>query len=86
MARFRRSIAPGKRCECCRRRRLLNTEQLNLKTKLAYDITPWLRATYTIGFWSNDSRSNIDTYLRDGAGNPTYGGVSALCEQQLHLV
>ena len=56
---------------------LLHTEQLNLKTKLAYDITPWLRATYTLGFWSNDSRSNVQTYLRDGAGNPTYGGVAA---------
>lgn len=55
---------------------LLHTEQLNLKTKLAYDFTNWLRATYTIGFWSNDQRSSVQTYLHDGAGNPTFGGVS----------
>ena len=55
---------------------LLNTEQTNLKTKLAYDITANTRATYTLGFWSNDQRASAQTYLRDGGGNATYGGVS----------
>jgi iron complex outermembrane receptor protein len=56
---------------------LLHTQQENLKGKFALDITPWLRATYTVGFWANDAFSNVQTYLRDAAGNPTFGGVSA---------
>ena len=55
---------------------LLHTDQLNLKTKIAYDFTSNIRAAYTIGFWSNDQRSEAQTYLRDGAGNPTYGSVA----------
>lgn len=53
---------------------LLHTEQTNLNAKAAVDITPWLRATYAVGLWLNDQHSSVDTYLRDGAGNPTYGG------------
>jgi len=53
---------------------LLHTEMANVKAKAQYDITPWLKATYIMGFWSNDGRSNVETYLRDAAGNPTFGG------------
>jgi iron complex outermembrane receptor protein len=53
---------------------LLHTEMANLKAKAALDITPDIRATYTIGYWSNDGKSNVETYLRDAAGNPTFGG------------
>ena len=56
---------------------LLHTEQMNLKGKFALDITNWLRATYTVGLWTNDQSSNVQTYLRDAAGNPTFGGQSA---------
>jgi iron complex outermembrane receptor protein len=55
---------------------LLHTEQTNAKGKFALDITPWLRATYTVGFWNNDQQSRVQTYLRDAAGNPTYAGQS----------
>ncbi len=30
----------------------LDNDQVNAKLKLAYDITPTIRATYTLGFWS----------------------------------
>jgi iron complex outermembrane recepter protein len=53
---------------------LLHTEMFNLKGKAALDITDWLKATYTVGMWSNDQKSNVETYLRDAAGNPTFGG------------
>jgi iron complex outermembrane receptor protein len=53
---------------------LLHTEMFNLKGKVAVDLIPWLRATYVSGLWSNDQDSRVETYLRDGAGNPTYGG------------
>jgi iron complex outermembrane receptor protein len=56
---------------------LLHTEQMNVKGKMALDITPWLKATYTLGFWSNDETSRVGTYLRDAAGNPTYGPQSS---------
>jgi iron complex outermembrane recepter protein len=45
---------------------LLHTEMFNLKGKAALDITDWLKATYTVGMWSNDQKSNVETYLRDG--------------------
>jgi iron complex outermembrane receptor protein len=53
---------------------LLHTEMFNLKGKAALDITDWLKATYIIGLWSNNQHSRIETYLRDAAGNPTFGG------------
>ena len=56
---------------------LLHTEQANAKAKFALDITSWLTATYTVGFWSNDQKSRVQTYLTDAAGNPTYGGSAA---------
>jgi iron complex outermembrane receptor protein len=55
---------------------LLHTQQETLKAKFALDITPWLTATYIVGFWADDAFSNVQTYLRDAAGNPTYGGVA----------
>jgi iron complex outermembrane receptor protein len=55
---------------------LLHTDQVNLKTKVAYDFTSNIRGAYTIGYWSNDQTATPQTYLRDGAGNPTYGGVA----------
>jgi len=56
---------------------LLHTDQENLKGKFALDITEWLRATYTVGVFENDQQSRVQTYLRDAAGNPTFGGTAA---------
>ena len=55
---------------------LLHTEMTNAKAKLAYDITPTLRATYTFGYWQNDANAGIDTYL-SRADTPSFGGQSA---------
>ncbi|MFS3137579.1 TonB-dependent receptor [Gluconacetobacter sacchari] len=43
--------------------------------RLAYDITDWLRATYMVGYWTDDGRSRAQTYLRTAAGAATYGGI-----------
>lgn len=51
-----------------------HTVQDNFKIKLAYDITPTLRSTYTLGYWQNNGKSNPQSYLRDAAGNPVYSG------------
>lgn len=51
-----------------------HTVQDHLKAKLAYDIAPEVRATYTLGYWHNDSDGRSETYLRDAAGLPVYAG------------
>lgn len=51
-----------------------NTRQDHLRVKLAYEITPTVRATYTLGFWQNTSEGRPVTYLRDAAGQPVYSG------------
>lgn len=49
-----------------------HTVQDHAKVKLAYAVTPTLRASYTLGWWANDARRSAASYLRDGAGNPVY--------------
>ena len=51
-----------------------HTVQDHLKAKLAYDITPAVRASYTLGVWQNDSEGRPTSYLRDGLGAPVYSG------------
>ncbi|MEO8562352.1 MAG: TonB-dependent receptor [bacterium] len=52
---------------------LLHTRMTNGKVKLAYDITPTLRAAYTFGLWRNDGNSGVDPYI-NASGQPTYAG------------
>ncbi len=51
-----------------------HTVQDHAKLKLAYDVTPVLRASYTLGWWDNQAARAADSYLRDAAGVPVYGG------------
>ncbi|MFZ6656807.1 TonB-dependent receptor [Undibacterium sp. TJN19] len=51
-----------------------HTTQDHAKIKLAYDISPTLRASYTLGYWRNNMNSGVESYLRDSAGNPVYSG------------
>ncbi len=53
-----------------------HTVQDNGKIKLAYDVSPTVRATYTLGVWQNNSDTSVDGYLRDGAGNTYYNTAS----------
>lgn len=46
--------------------------QDNGKLKLAYDFSPSLRTTYTLGFWQNRSDTTVESYLRDADGNAVY--------------
>jgi iron complex outermembrane recepter protein len=55
---------------------LLHTDQGNVKGKFVLDVNDWLKATYTVGFFDNEQESRVQTYLRDGAGNPTFGGTN----------
>jgi len=51
-----------------------STRQDHAKAKLAYDITPTLRATYILGLWQNDANGNPASYLRNASGQPVYSG------------
>ena len=50
------------------------TEQTNIKFKAAYDITPDIRAAYTLGVWNMNGKTDVESYLKDTAGNPVYNG------------
>jgi iron complex outermembrane receptor protein len=54
------------------------TRQDHLKAKLAYDVTPALRATYVLGLWRNEASGTSRTYLRDAAGVPVTSGSIAI--------
>jgi iron complex outermembrane receptor protein len=62
-----------------------DTKQDHLKIKLAYDITPTVRASYVLGAWVNDSVGTPRTYLRDAAGNPVYSGALSINGQNYTL-
>lgn len=51
-----------------------HTVQDNGKVKLAYDFSPTVRATYSLGYWQNNSDTGVDSYLKDAAGNTIYNG------------
>jgi iron complex outermembrane receptor protein len=51
-----------------------HTLQDHAKLKLAYDVSPTLRASYTLGWWDNDATRGAESYLRDAAGAPVYRG------------
>ncbi len=54
-----------------------HTIQDHAKLRVAYDFSPTLRATYTLGAWRNDTVRSSDTYLRDATAS-RYGATSAL--------
>jgi iron complex outermembrane receptor protein len=52
---------------------LLHTRMLNANGRIAYDITPTIRAAYAYGYWQNDGDAVAEPFIaRDGA--PTYAG------------
>ncbi len=52
-----------------------HTVQDHAKLKLAYDFSPALRLSYTLGWWGNEADRDAASYLRDGAGKPVVGGM-----------
>ncbi|HTT06068.1 MAG TPA: TonB-dependent receptor, partial [Steroidobacteraceae bacterium] len=53
----------------------------NFTGKFAFDLTSWLRATYSLGFFENHTVAVDQSYLTTTAGSPTYGGVSGFASQ-----
>ncbi|VTU20401.1 enterobactin receptor protein [Variovorax sp. PBS-H4] len=50
------------------------TVQDHAKLKLAYDFSPTVRATYTLGWWQNSADGRPDSYLANAAGQPVFNG------------
>jgi iron complex outermembrane receptor protein len=50
------------------------TEQEHVKLKVAYDFSPTVRASYTLGYWDNSAQNRSESYLRNAAGVPVYSG------------
>jgi iron complex outermembrane receptor protein len=50
------------------------TEQDHVKLKVAYDFSPTVRASYTLGYWDNSAQNRSESYLRNAAGAPVYSG------------
>jgi iron complex outermembrane receptor protein len=62
-----------------------HTVQDHAKVKLAYDLSPALRASYTLGWWKNETDGHANSYLRDTAGNPVYAGNVVIGGRQYNL-
>ena len=62
-----------------------HTVQDHAKLKLAYDVTPTLRASYILGGWKNDTDGGAASYLRDTAGNPVVAGNVVIQGRQYNL-
>jgi iron complex outermembrane receptor protein len=61
----------------------IHSEQIAANLKLAYDVTPAIRATYTLGVWNNRQTSSPQTYLTSNAtGLPTFAGISGFASGQ----
>ena len=50
------------------------TIQDHAKVKLAFDVSSTMRATYTLGYWKNNSDGNSASYLTNALGAPVYKG------------
>jgi iron complex outermembrane recepter protein len=59
--------------------------QDHAKFKLSYDITPGLRASYTLGWWQNGASSGYDSYLRNSQGQAVTGGNVLIDGRQYNL-
>jgi iron complex outermembrane receptor protein len=50
------------------------TKQDQFKARVAYDVTPTLRANALLGIWRNEAEGRPASYLRDAAGQPVTSG------------
>jgi iron complex outermembrane receptor protein len=57
---------------------LAHSQQTSANLRLAYDVSPLLQATYSLGIWNNHQVSDPQTYLRQTTtGQPTFAGVGS---------
>jgi iron complex outermembrane receptor protein len=62
---------------------LAHSQQTSGNLRFAYDITPLVQATYSLGIWNNVQTSNPQTYLTSTVtGTPILGGVSGFASNK----
>ncbi|MDB5603972.1 MAG: hypothetical protein JWP25_872 [Bradyrhizobium sp.] len=62
---------------------LAHSQQTSANLRLAYDVTPLVQATYSLGIWNNVQTSNPQTYLTSTAtGAPTFAGISGFASNK----
>jgi iron complex outermembrane recepter protein len=62
---------------------LAHSQQTSENLRLAYDISPLVQATYSLGIWNNHQTSNPQTYLTSTlTGQPTFGGQSGFASNK----
>ena len=60
-------------------------KQDNLKLKLALDLRPSLRLTWTSGLFLNDTNSNVQSYLTEASGDDVFAGPVVIENRQLTI-
>ncbi|HVX79599.1 MAG TPA: TonB-dependent receptor plug domain-containing protein, partial [Bradyrhizobium sp.] len=62
---------------------LAYSQQTSANLRLAYDVTPFVQATYSLGIWNNHQISTPQTYLTSTAtGAPTFAGNSSFASNR----
>ncbi|HTA99997.1 MAG TPA: TonB-dependent receptor [Bradyrhizobium sp.] len=62
---------------------LAHSQQTSGNVRLAYDISPLVQATYSLGVWNNVQTSNPQTYLTSTVnGSPTFGNVAGFASNK----
>jgi iron complex outermembrane recepter protein len=62
---------------------LAHSLQTSANLRLAYDITPLVQATYSLGAWNNVQTSDPQTYLTSTkTGTPTFAGLSSFASNK----
>ena len=62
---------------------LAHSQQTSGNLRLAYDISPLVQATYSLGVWNNVQTSNPQTYLTSTvSGAPTFGNVAGFASNK----
>jgi len=62
---------------------LAHSQQASGNLRLAYDVSPLVQATYSLGIWNNHQTSDPQTYLKSTLnGAPTFGGQAAFANNK----
>ena len=62
---------------------LAHSQQTSANLRLAYDVSPLVQATYSLGIWNNHQTSDPQTYLRSTAnGAPTFAGIAGFASSK----
>jgi iron complex outermembrane receptor protein len=62
---------------------LAHSRQTSANLRLAYDVSPLVQATYSLGIWNNHQTSDPQTYLRTTAtGAPTFANIAGFASNK----